>query len=200
MARGIRPYGPGKFNTLLDKYLYELTLEGGADQEASYPEGGGWYGYVDIAPNTIDLIREIAEADGDQLTRDEEKLIGDSTAVILFERSDGIVESDWYDRLTDAEEAWDQIEREVHGEEDEEDVFSEEEMREGYVITDTRGRHYEVSHQGRHFGVYDDMDEALEAIHEHMESEQYWPNVYHVNDHGNIDLLDASGNSIQSRV
>ena len=43
---GIRAYGPGKFYTVLDSYAFGVTLDGGADEEESYPEGGGWYGLL----------------------------------------------------------------------------------------------------------------------------------------------------------
>lgn len=41
---------------------------------------------------------------------------------------------------------------------------------------------------------------ALEQIKKHMESNQYWPNIFYVNDHGNVDLIDYDGNIINSRV
>ena len=199
MANGIRTYGPGKFYTLLDSYAYSVTLDGGADREASYEEGGGWYGFLDIDPDTIERIREEAGEQGDRLTREEERLLTRSTAVIFFERSDGIVEADWYDRMSEADTAWDEIEAEVEGGGDD-DAFSEEEMHEGYVIQDARGGGYEVAHEGKLVDTYDDMDEALSAINEDMERQQFWPNIYYVNERGNIDLLDSSGKIIESRV
>jgi hypothetical protein len=37
---GIRPYGPGKFSTILDSYAYEMIPDyGGADEEASFDDG-----------------------------------------------------------------------------------------------------------------------------------------------------------------
>jgi hypothetical protein len=122
MAQGIRRYGPGKFYTLLDNFAYSITLDGGADYEAGYEEGGGRYGFLNLLPGTVDRILEEAIEQGDQLTREEEQMLYDSAAVIFFERSDGIVEADWYDDLRTAEEAWAEIEEEVYDEdEDEED-------------------------------------------------------------------------------
>lgn len=200
MANGIRTYGPGKFYTLLDSYAYGVTLDGGADREASYEEGQGWYGFLGIDPDTVERIREEALEHSDQLTREEGELLRSSVAVIFFERSDGIVESDWYDRISEADAAWDQVEAEVEGEDEGEDAFSEEQMYEGYTIQDARRGGYEVAHEGKLVDTYDDMDEALKDINARMEREQFWPNIYYVNERGNIDLLDSSGNIIESRV
>lgn len=30
---GIRPYGPGKFDTILDAYVYSVSCDGGCDDE-----------------------------------------------------------------------------------------------------------------------------------------------------------------------
>jgi hypothetical protein len=119
MSKGIRSYGPGKFIKLVDSYAYEVTLDGGADEEASYPDGGGWYGLIELDKATRDRIREIANGSEDGLTAEEGELINDSLAVIFFERSDGIVETIWYDDAVEADEAWAEIEEEVGGEEEE---------------------------------------------------------------------------------
>lgn len=37
----------------------------------------------------------------------------------------------------------------------------------------------------------DELDEALQFVRDHMEQEQYWPNVWHINDHGNVDLMNV---------
>lgn len=49
-------------------------------------------------------------------------------------------------------------------------------------------------------GEFEDRQEALEEIDIDMDKKQYWPDIYYINDHGNVDLLDKSGNIIQSRV
>jgi hypothetical protein len=101
--------GPGKFNTNIDAYAYELTLDGGADEEASYPqEGSGWYGLVWIDAGTREAIEKIA---GELVAIDEDEadLLKESVAVILFERSDGGVEADWFGDKKKAEKAWAEI-------------------------------------------------------------------------------------------
>lgn len=109
---GIRPYGPGKFDSIIDQYAYELTLDGGADREESYPDGGGWFGFLELDDGAADRIEEIAAEAGDALTADEEALLDASVAVILSERSDGGVEAEWFDDRDEAEEAWAEIEAE----------------------------------------------------------------------------------------
>jgi len=42
-SEGIRPYGPGKFDTVLDAYVYELSLAGCDDEMG---EDGRWYGLL----------------------------------------------------------------------------------------------------------------------------------------------------------
>jgi hypothetical protein len=202
---GIRSYGPGKFFDIIDSYAYEITLDGGADEEVSLGEGNGWYGFMEIDEAFADRVHEIAKEHRDQLTDEEQDLLDESKAIIFFERSDGIVEATWYDDLKEAQEDWAKIEADVEEDEepedeDEDDVFSDEEMQEGFVISDARRGGYDVGHEHKHVGHYADMDEALEAIEAEMKRENFYPNIYYVNDHGNVDLLDMDGNVIKSRV
>ena len=128
---GIRSYGPGKFYTILDGYVHEVTMDGGADEEASYGEGNGWYGLVWIDKGAKKRVREIAKENEDELTEEEDELLDDSVAVILFERSDGIVEADWFDTKKEAEKAWANVLADTEeGEEEEDDEEEEEEESE----------------------------------------------------------------------
>lgn len=122
VVMGIRPYGHGKFHTLIDSYAYAVTLDGGADEEESYEEGGGWYGLLWIDDDSADTIRKNAldaEVLGEGLNRDEERLLDESVAVIFFERSDGIVDADWFGNKQDAEAAWEEIQELFENEGDE---------------------------------------------------------------------------------
>jgi hypothetical protein len=121
----IRSYGPGKFVKLIDSYAYELTLDGGPDEEASYGEGNGWYGLLWLDPETRDAVAKVAVDHDDEITPEEEDLLDDSKAVIFFERSDGIVEADWFDDKKEAEEAWAEILVDTEGEEEEEEEFDD---------------------------------------------------------------------------
>lgn len=130
MAKGIRSYGPGKFSTVLDSYLYALTLDGGADEEAFYEDGGG-YLLMFITPDTAGGVAEIASERDDALTEDELAFLRTAEAVILFERSDGIVESSWYEDAKEAQKNWEEIEQEVSSEEyaDEDEAYEAGERR-----------------------------------------------------------------------
>lgn len=41
-------------------------------------------------------------------------------------------------------------------------------------------------------GEFREHDDAIRAIAENMEAEQFWPNVWSVSDHGNWSLLNMS--------
>jgi len=207
----IRSYGPGKFNTIIDGYTFDVTRDG-ADEEASFGEGNGWYGLLKLDKAARDHVHQAAHYEEDDLTEEESDLLADSAAVIFFERSDGIVEADWFDDMGKAKKAWDRIEADTEEDEDDEDdteddededdedLFSAESMQEGYIIADSRDGGYVVTHEGKLLGSYDDMGVAIGDIEKHMKRNSFYPNIYYVNDHGNVDVLDTDGNSIKSRV
>ena len=123
---GIRSYGPGKFYKLIDSYLYEISLNGGPDREASYGEGNGWYGFMNLNPATKSEVHVIASEADDELTDEEVDLLSESVAVIFFERSDGIVEADWFSDMDKAEAVWDEIEADTEGDDEDEEDDEEE--------------------------------------------------------------------------
>jgi len=190
---GIRSYGPGKFDTILDSYAYGVTLEG-ADEEAALGEGNGWYRLLQPDKTTRDRIHQAAHYEEDDLTEEESDLLEDSVAVIFFERSDGIVESDWFDDMGKAKKAWDQIEADIEedlddDEDEDEDFDLESEMEDALVIGDARGNRYSVSFSGKHVGDFSDFDDTLAAGVREMHDSNYFPNIFYVNDHGNTDLM-----------
>jgi hypothetical protein len=109
----VRSYGPGKFYTILDGYVYEMTLDGGADEEASYEEGGGWYGLVSLDKSAVARAQELAAEQNDRLTAAELEQLRTNVGVILFERTDGIVESDWFLSKKKLAAAWKRVEDDV---------------------------------------------------------------------------------------
>ena len=110
---------------------------------------------------------------------------------------DGLLEESEDD---DEEDEEDEDDEEDQEEEDEDDIFSEEEMRSGFVISDSRRGGYDVVNEHKHVGHYSDMDKALAAIETEMKRSNFYPNIYYVNDHGNVDLLDSDGAVLESRV
>src|SRR3990167_6500771 len=93
----IRSYGLGKFYTILDSLVYSASLDGGADEEASYGEGAGWYGLMRDGKGIAEWIDASKEIHEETLTPEEREMLETSAGVILFERSDWIVESTWFD-------------------------------------------------------------------------------------------------------
>lgn len=43
-------------------------------------------------------------------------------------------------------------------------------------------------------GSNTDFDQLIQEISDHMEREQFWPNVFYINDHGNTDVLSIKRN------
>lgn len=57
-----------------------------------------------------------------------------------------------------------------------------------------------VSQYGRVLYQGKGIDDCLLWIRRRMDSEHFWPDIYYINDHGNIDLLDYDGNIVESWV
>jgi hypothetical protein len=111
----IRRYGPGKFDTLLDSYLWDATLDSGADEETGYPDGGGWFGKLRFDAGMLASVQNAAADNNDKLTDNEAHEIKKNYGVILFERSDGIVEVAWYAKQAKLEADWNKIVEDTAG-------------------------------------------------------------------------------------
>jgi hypothetical protein len=57
-----------------------------------------------------------------------------------------------------------------------------------------------VSFCGKSLGQFNEHDEHLAAIKQAMDEAKFWPNIYSVNDHGNVSLLNSDGNEIKGWV
>jgi hypothetical protein len=88
----IRPYGPGKFSTVLDSYVYGISLGGGCDEEESNGDAGIWYGIMrhgrTIFRDHDPLLETLNSAEQEKLTS--------SAGVILYEDSNGFVYVSYY--------------------------------------------------------------------------------------------------------
>lgn len=94
---------------------------------------------------------------------------------------------------------------ELSDEEAYQDAMSELESGECVVFNDRRANSPTQVMFGRELlgtipGTFEDIDQALAAVNAKMEEEGYFPNIYHVNDHGNVSLWDGQGNTIRGWV
>jgi hypothetical protein len=107
----IRPYGPGKFSTILDSYVYSVSLDGGCDEETGDSSCGSWYGLMRHGRTIFRDHDPFLET----LNEDERNKLTACAGVILREDSDGFVAISYYDTETELDAAW----GEVHHEDEE---------------------------------------------------------------------------------
>ena len=103
----IRPYGLGKFDTILDAYVYSVSLDGGCDEELGECDSFGWYGLMrngrTIFRDHDPLLESLNETEQNQLT--------ESAGVILHEGSQGFVSVKYFDTKAELEAAWTELEK-----------------------------------------------------------------------------------------
>src|ERR1700690_1149575 len=97
----IRLYGPGKFSTVLDSYVYQVSLDGGCDEETG-TDGGSWCGLMRHGQTIFKDHDPMLEP----LNEDEQKQLTDCAGVIVREDSDGFVCVHYYDRAKQLDDAW----------------------------------------------------------------------------------------------
>ena len=70
------------------------------------------------------------------------------------------------------------------------------------VLSDsgTLGSKIALTFGGKFIDEYRDMDTALKQVKRLMDKEGYFPNIYYVNDHGNVSLLNDKGKELASWV
>ncbi len=108
MNEALRPYGPGKFNTVVDSWLYQ-SLDTGADDELT-PCEGEWIGKVNGNQNGLGY-RDGCWLD---LTNDETTFLANQIGAILFEASNGFVTVEYFGDRTGFEERWTELEDAVY--------------------------------------------------------------------------------------
>jgi hypothetical protein len=64
-------YSTSKFAGRLAERMYNVTLNGGADEEASYPDGGGWWGRLNMRRAVV-IVHQDSQGfvDADVLTEE----------------------------------------------------------------------------------------------------------------------------------
>jgi len=107
----IRPYGPGKFDTILDSYVYSVSLDGTDMECGSVDETGRWYGAI---IGGLDLShadkRDNAYFDLNSVEREE---LRTCAGVILTECSQGFVSVEYYETEEKLREVWAEIESDI---------------------------------------------------------------------------------------
>lgn len=110
MKKEIRSYGPGKFSTILDSYVYSVSLDGGCDLEVgSVDENGYWCGLMrhgrTIFRDHDPFLEALNEAEQEQLTS--------SAGVILTEDTQGFVYVEYFDTMDKLDAKWKSIEADM---------------------------------------------------------------------------------------
>lgn len=117
---GVREYGVGKFNLMLDKYVYELSLDWSGDM---VNDGVGTsYTRLSLPTDAVYSLDELAAEAGDRLTDAERDMIAGSVGVIIFENDQGFVEVSYFDNEAEFESEWDACE-EWEAEQQEEEEY-----------------------------------------------------------------------------
>lgn len=80
-----------------------------------------------------------------------------------------------------------------------EEASSELDSQECAVIADAHGALYSAAFCGKPLRK-GSFDECLAAVLSEMERQQFWPNIFSINERGNLALLDYKGRELQSWV
>lgn len=75
-----------------------------------------------------------------------------------------------------------------------------DELQEAVVIRDARGGGYDVIASRNVIIKSTGWDRALKEASIWMKRNRYWPNIYYINERGNVDLLDKNGQVITNWV
>lgn len=105
MANDIRSYGPGKFSTIVDSYVYQVTLGGNCDDECGDSSCGSWYGLM-RGGSSIFLDHDPFQ---EPLNDAERDLLNGCAGVIVREDNDGFVCVDYIDTDDELDRKWDAI-------------------------------------------------------------------------------------------
>jgi hypothetical protein len=97
---GIRPYGPGKFNTMLDAYVYEASRDVGTEEDCRM--GDSWCG---IMREGMSIFKD-HEPTCDELTDEEYQRLLGCAGIIMSESSNGFVHVAYYDDPKSLEAVW----------------------------------------------------------------------------------------------
>ena len=58
------------------------------------------------------------------------------------------------------------------------------------------GNKYSTSRESKFIGEFIEFDDAIESINILQDSDHFYYDIWFINDHGNIDMIDSKGNII----
>lgn len=110
---GIRRSGSSKFGSVIDELFWQLSLDGGPDEELGESESFGWYGKMAISPSIIaDLDRTAGDAGVEPLNEAEKEYISNHAGAIISEDSQGFVDAVFFKTNREFEGEWRALEKE----------------------------------------------------------------------------------------
>jgi len=128
MSKGIRRYGPGKFNTILDSIVHAMTMDGTCESCGDVSEVGFYANKVDLGPDSVEDAEKLAkELDDDTLTEDEKDRLRESVGAIVVENEQGLVTVDYYDNQKELDKDWEEVEDDASLDDEEDEEEEEEE-------------------------------------------------------------------------
>jgi len=116
----IRSYGPGKFDTIIDSYVYELSLNGADDEAGSVTENGIWYGLM----RGLKVGGQFSDFTAEQLNEmnaSEKAFLRAQKGAIISENDQGFVTVDYYKDKASLEDEWATIMYELSPDESDEE-------------------------------------------------------------------------------
>jgi hypothetical protein len=104
---------PGKFWSTLDRYVYQVSLDGGPDESVgSVSENGIWYGLMREGHTIFRNHDPCLET----LTQEEGDFLRSVAGAIIQEDEYGFVTVDFFDHKRDLDRKWNQILNTFEGE------------------------------------------------------------------------------------
>jgi hypothetical protein len=129
MSKGIRRYGPGKFNTILDSIVHGMTMDGTCESCGDVSEVGFYANKVELGKDSVEHAEKIAKEYGDgPLTDDEMDRLEESVGAIVVESEQGLVTVDYYDNEKEFEKDWAEVEDDASLDDEDEDEEEESEQ------------------------------------------------------------------------
>jgi len=69
---------------------------------------------------------------------------------------------------------------------------------EDYTLTDSRGKTSVGIVDVGFVGEFVEVEDALQAVRDRMERDQFWPNIWWISDHGNFWQIDLEGKEVKT--